>query len=190
MNFCPDANRIGAGDLTRAGAFPSLAAQARSQLGSSAAGCAQTRSSTKGCLQSFGVDFIDPVNPASLSDRATKYGILFIVLTFAGIVLLEVLKGQAVHPVQYLLIGAAMAVFFLLLLSLSEHRLHQGVCDSGCGLRGPADGVCEGSLGRLAASATDVGGACGALRVLYLVLQSEQHALLAGSLLVFAVLAG
>ncbi len=47
---------------------------------------------------------------------------LFIVLTFAGFFLFEVLKSLAVHPVQYALVGVALAFFFyLLLLSLSEH---------------------------------------------------------------------
>lgn len=169
----------------------SLAAQARSQLGSNAAGCAQGRSTAKGCLQSFGVDFIDPVNPASLSDRATKYGILFIVLTFAGIVLLEVLKGQAVHPVQYLLIGAAMAVFFLLLLSLSEHvefiRAYVAAALACVTLLTVYAKAVLGGWQR----ALPMSAGLGVLyAVLYLVLQSEQHALLAGSLLVFAVLAG
>lgn len=169
----------------------SLAAQARSQLGPSAIGCAPSRSSAKGCLQTFGVDFIDPVNPASLSDRATKYGILFIVLTFAGIVLLEVLKGQTVHPVQYLLIGAAMAVFFLLLLSLSEHiAFVRAYVLAALACVALLTVYAKAVLGGWRRALPMAGGLCVLYGVLYLVLQSEQHALLAGSLLVFAVLAG
>ncbi|HEY1397689.1 cell envelope integrity protein CreD [Roseateles sp.] len=64
---------------------------------------------------------IDPVNPYVMSDRAIKYGLMFIVLTFVSVGLLELLSRRRVHPVQYLLVGLAMTLFFLLLLSLSEH---------------------------------------------------------------------
>lgn len=70
---------------------------------------------------SFGVSLIDPVNQYVKSDRAIKYALLFIVLTFAGFFLFEVLKRLAIHPVQYGLVGLALALFYLLLLSLSEH---------------------------------------------------------------------
>jgi inner membrane protein len=67
------------------------------------------------------VSFIDPVNPYSLTDRASKYALLFIALTFVAVGLFEVVKSLRVHPMQYLLTGSALAIFFLLLLSLSEH---------------------------------------------------------------------
>jgi inner membrane protein len=70
---------------------------------------------------SFGVSLIDPVNQYVKSDRAIKYALLFIVLTFAGFFLFEVLKRLAIHPIQYGLVGLALALFYLLLLSLSEH---------------------------------------------------------------------
>lgn len=71
--------------------------------------------------RSFGVNFIDPVDQYLKSDRAIKYALLFIALTFAGFFLFEVLKSLAVHPIQYALVGVALAFFYLLLLSLSEH---------------------------------------------------------------------
>jgi inner membrane protein len=67
------------------------------------------------------VSFIDPVNPYSLTDRASKYALLFVALTFVAVGLFEVVKSLRVHPMQYLLTGSALAIFFLLLLSLSEH---------------------------------------------------------------------
>ena len=73
------------------------------------------------CIETFGVAFIDPVSPYVLSDRATKYGLLFIALTFVGVGAVEVMQRLRVHPIQYLLVGSALAVFFLLLVSLSEH---------------------------------------------------------------------
>ena len=73
------------------------------------------------CLDLMNVAFVDPVNPYVLSDRAVKYDLLFIALTFIAVGLVEVLSGRRVHPVQYLLVGMALSLFFLLLLSLSEH---------------------------------------------------------------------
>ena len=71
--------------------------------------------------RNFGVSLISPVNRYVKSDRAIKYALLFIALTFAGFLLFELLKNLSVHPVQYGLVGAALAIFYLLLISLSEH---------------------------------------------------------------------
>lgn len=70
---------------------------------------------------SFGVKLIDTITPYTLVDRSIKYAILFIVLTFMVFFLAEVLTKQRVHPFQYLLVGAALCLFYLLLLSLTEH---------------------------------------------------------------------
>ena len=73
------------------------------------------------CLDHFSVAFIEPINVYSQADRAIKYGMLFIALTFAAFFLFEILKSLPIHPVQYTLVGLALALFFLLLVSLSEH---------------------------------------------------------------------
>ncbi|MBE2210304.1 MAG: cell envelope integrity protein CreD [Xanthomonadaceae bacterium] len=67
------------------------------------------------------VSLVDPVNPYLQADRATKYGVLFVVLTFVGFFMFELIKQVPVHPIQYALVGLAIAIFFLLLVSLSEH---------------------------------------------------------------------
>ncbi|AXA83734.1 cell envelope integrity protein CreD [Lysobacter oculi] len=67
------------------------------------------------------VSLLDPINPYLQADRATKYGVLFVVLTFVGFFMFELIKQVAVHPIQYALVGLAIAIFFLLLVSLSEH---------------------------------------------------------------------
>lgn len=69
------------------------------------------------------VSLIDPVDAYTQADRATKYGILFVLLTFLGFFLFELLRRVPVHPIQYALVGLAIAIFFLLLVSLSEHML-------------------------------------------------------------------
>ena len=69
----------------------------------------------------FGVDIFVPVGLYQLTTRATKYAILFIGLTFVGYFLFEVVAGLRLHPLQYLLVGFANTLFYLLLLSLAEH---------------------------------------------------------------------
>jgi inner membrane protein len=68
----------------------------------------------------FGVALYQPAGIYQQNDRAGKYGILFIALTFVAFFLFEVLKKLRVHPVQYLLIGLALATFYVVLLALSE----------------------------------------------------------------------
>lgn len=70
---------------------------------------------------SFGVEFIEPVNVYLQSERSLKYGFLFIVLIFVAFFIFEILKKLPIHPIQYGLVGLAIALFYLLLLSLSEH---------------------------------------------------------------------
>lgn len=72
-------------------------------------------------FEEISTTFIEPVNIYQQSERAVKYGILFIVLTFAGFFLFEMLKEVRLHVMQYSLIGLALAIFFLLLISLTEH---------------------------------------------------------------------
>jgi inner membrane protein len=69
----------------------------------------------------FGVQLTEPVDTYRMAERSVKYAILFILLTFASVWLIEVLARTRVHPIQYLLLGAAMCVFYLLELSLAEH---------------------------------------------------------------------
>ena len=67
-----------------------------------------------------GVKFLDPVDFYRLSERSVKYGALFIALTFLVFFFFELLLGVAIHPVQYLLVGAALVVFFLSLVAFAE----------------------------------------------------------------------
>ncbi|MBU0927452.1 MAG: cell envelope integrity protein CreD [Spirochaetes bacterium] len=69
----------------------------------------------------LGVDFLEVLDRYALSERAVKYALLFIVVPFITLFMLELFTRREVHPVQYLLAGIANLVFYLLLLSLSEH---------------------------------------------------------------------
>jgi inner membrane protein len=69
----------------------------------------------------FGFELYIPVSLYRLTLRATKYGILFIGLTFVAYFMFEVIVGLRLHPLQYLLVGLANTMFYLLLISLAEH---------------------------------------------------------------------
>jgi inner membrane protein len=138
----------------------------------------------------LGVNLVDPVDQYLKTDRATKYALLFITLTFAGFFLFDVLKRLPVHPIQYGLVGAALALFYLLLLSLSEHigfgvayLLSAGACVAlitfyvSYVLRSVARGVGFGS------------GLAVLYGCLFGLLSADDYALLMGTLLVFALLA-
>jgi inner membrane protein len=68
-----------------------------------------------------GVEFVEPGDVHQQTDRILKYGVLVIALTFATIFISGLFGGRRVHPIQYLMVGAALCLFYLLLLSLSEH---------------------------------------------------------------------
>ena len=65
--------------------------------------------------------YITPVDIYQQTDRSLKYGFLFILLTFVVFCLFEIIKRMKIHPMQYTLVGCALAIFYLLLISLSEH---------------------------------------------------------------------
>lgn len=69
----------------------------------------------------FGVNLFREVTFYTLVSRTVKYAILFIALTFLAFYLFEIIARLRVHPFQYLLIGAGLVLFYLLLLSFSEH---------------------------------------------------------------------
>jgi inner membrane protein len=69
----------------------------------------------------FGIDLLLPVDNYQKSYRSIKYAILFIGFTFLVFFFIEVLNKVFIHPVQYILVGIALIVFYTLLLSVSEH---------------------------------------------------------------------
>lgn len=180
--FLPTEHSISNNGFTARWVISSLSSDARGQF---ADGNAKPNH-----LQGMRVQFIDPINPAVLSERATKYGLLFVLLTFVGVGLLQVLRKLDIHPMQYFMTGAALAVFFLLLISLSEHIAFPrayAIAAAACAL---LLGVYAVGMLRSRLRASGFGAAIASLYgLLYLVLKSEQHALLAGSLTVFAALA-
>lgn len=139
---------------------------------------------------SFGVRFAQPVDGYSMTQRAQKYGTLFFVLVFAVFFLFEVTASLKIHPLQYALVGAALCLFFLGFLALSEFW-PVGVA------YGTAAGACTLMIALYAHSFLRTGrrtqvilGGLGATYgYLYLVLKSQDYALIAGTAALFAVLA-
>ena len=70
---------------------------------------------------SAGVNLFEPVSLYSKTSRAVKYGIMFIVMTFLSLFIFEIVSQTRLHILQYMVIGVALSVFYLLLLSLAEH---------------------------------------------------------------------
>jgi len=138
----------------------------------------------------FGVNFIDPVDQYVKSDRAIKYAILFIGLTFACFFLFEIMKRLQVHAVQYTLVGLALAFFYLLLLSLSEHLgfnkayvISASACVSLIGIY-----VCFVLRSFLRGLGFTLGLSL-LYGLLFGLLSAEDYALLMGSVLLFSILA-
>jgi inner membrane protein len=69
----------------------------------------------------FGVKLLIPVDQYQKSMRTAKYGALIILLTFIALFLVEITQKIRIHPFQYILIGAALTIYYTLLISISEH---------------------------------------------------------------------
>jgi inner membrane protein len=181
--FLPDERQITATGFAAAWKIPHLARSVP-----------ETWSLTEGGLErlepyAFGVTLVDPVDFYSLVNRATKYGTLFVALAFMAVLCLELIAARRVHPVQYLFTGIALIFFYVLLLSLAEHL--------GFAQAYLAAAVATGAMLAVYVGATLASVARGFVMlavfavtygVLYLILQLEDYALLAGAILGFLAL--
>jgi len=77
----------------------------------------------KGAQLAFGVSLVQPASQYDKTSRSVKYALLFIGLTFAFFFIIELMQRKAFHPVQYVLVGLALVIFYTLLLSISEYIL-------------------------------------------------------------------
>ena len=138
----------------------------------------------------FGVSLFQPVDTYQRSERALKYAVLFIALTFMSVFLWEQLAGIRIHAMQYLFVGLALCVFYLLLIALSEHVAFLWSYLTAAGAQATLIGIYLGSGLHDRNAGMLVGTALGAVYgLLYLLILSEQYSLLLGATLVFAVLA-
>jgi len=138
--------------------------------------------------EQYGVDFFKPLDHYALNERAVKYAILFIIIPFLTLFFLEIFSKKTIHPAQYLLSGLANIIFYLLLLSISEH-----IPFSFAYLIAAAALTCMMSLYALSLLETRVRGACmGVIMallylIMYLTLNAEDWALLIGSITAFLI---
>jgi inner membrane protein len=139
----------------------------------------------------FGVSLVQPVDIYHQAERAVKYAALFIGMTFLLFFVWEISRTTLLHPVQYGLVGFGLFVFYLLLVSISEHAGF----DTAYAISASVTTLLIAGYGRAVlqgrTQGLSVGAALAALYgFLYMLLRLEDYALLAGSLGLFLVLAG
>jgi inner membrane protein len=138
----------------------------------------------------IGVTFYEPVDIYQRNYRAVHYAVLLIVITFLTFFLWEHLAGIAIHGMQYLMVGMALALFYLLLLALSEHMSFDVAYGLAAGaLVGLITIYLTGVLRRASLALGAGAGLATLYTMLYWILRSEDYSLLMGSLLLFGVLA-
>ncbi|MDR7193017.1 cell envelope integrity protein CreD [Luteimonas terrae] len=192
--FLPRARDVGTGGFHAEWAVSSLASDAQLQYRNGTRAESHTASMLRGHgdagVDVLGISLVDPVDAYTRADRASKYGIVFVLLTFTAFFMFEMLRGLRIHPIQYGLVGLALAIFFLLLLGLSEHIAFDWAYLA-------ASGACIGLIGVYLAAVLrsrlrGLGFAAGLgllYAALYGLLISEDNALVLGAGLLFAILA-
>jgi len=137
----------------------------------------------------FGVELVNTVDHYRMATRSVKYAGLFILLTFATVWLIEILARVRVHTIQYLLLGAALCVFYLLELSLSEHLgFPFAYVVASAAVIGMVAAYSLVVLRRLSRALIVAGAVTLLYAYLYLLLMNEDYALLIGSVGLFAIL--
>jgi inner membrane protein len=138
----------------------------------------------------FGVGLYQTVDVYQRGERAVKYALLFIALTFLTFFAWEQVTRNPLHPLQYLLIGLALSIFYLLLIALSEHISFAAayvtaavalVVLIGVYLAGALRSSIRGGVAGVAMS--------GVYALLYALVLSEDYALLLGAIVLFVALA-
>jgi inner membrane protein len=139
---------------------------------------------------SFGVRMFQPSDIYTQNYRAMRYGILFIAITFACFFACEhAVRGLRLHPMQYLLVGLALATFYLLLVALSEHvGFAIGYTIAAAALVALITTYLAGATSNRRAAGWIGTALATSYAVLFVILMSEDYALLFGSLLLFAIL--
>src|SRR5690349_18450432 len=142
-------------------------------------------------VQAASISLIQPVDLYSQVNRATKYGFLFIGFTFLALLMFEVIGGVSVSAVEYLLMGAALILFFVLLLAFAEViGFTAAYILASAAIAGLYTAYSAAVLGSWRRAGFIGGLLVGLYAVLYILLSLEAFSLLIGSLLLFAALAG
>jgi inner membrane protein len=138
---------------------------------------------------SFGVNLVEQVDHYQQNMRSSKYALMFIALTFVVFLFVEVLTKKKIHPVQYLLVGIAVILFYSLLLSISEqinfNIAYLIACSATIGL---ITAYSHSIFKKIAQTAILFLILCGLYLFLFVTLQLEDIALLIGSIGLFLIL--
>lgn len=138
----------------------------------------------------FGVSLFVPVSAYQKSTRAAKYAILFIGLSFLAYFMFEIFGNLRLHPFQYLLVGFANCLFYLLLLSLSEHTgFGLAYTVSATASTALVVGYSVSILENRVHVLTMLALLAGLYTFLYVTLRAEQYAMLIGAVALFVILA-
>jgi len=138
----------------------------------------------------FGVRFILPVDEYQKINRTAKYAVMFISLTFLSFFMIEVLNKKVMHPIQYLLIGFALLLFYTLLLSVSEHLGFQfSYVIASAAMTALIAGYTKAVLSNKLLAMVVAGILVTLYGYLYVILQLQDYALLMGSVGLFVILA-
>ena len=138
----------------------------------------------------FGVKLLLPIDEYQKTMRTAKYAIMFIALTFLAFFMTEILNKKVLHPIQYILIGLALILFYTLLLSISEHvSFNRAYWISGAAIIGLITAYTKGVLAHNAVTAVIAGILIILYGFLFVILQLQDYALLLGSIGLFLILA-
>ncbi len=138
----------------------------------------------------FGVNFVQMADHYQKNTRSTKYAILVIALSFVVFFFYEILLKIRIHPIQYMLVGLSLAIFYVLLLSLTEHiGFNKAYISSALAVIGLIGMYIHAIIQRPRYTLM-MAGLFGLLYgYIFVLLQLEDYALLAGALGLFAILA-
>ena len=138
----------------------------------------------------FGVQLLSILDAYRYVERSIKYGVLFLVLVFTTFFLFEVTARQRIHPFQYLMVGAALSLFYLLLLSISEFiGFSWAYLTAGVASTLLITWYCRFFLGGGVRTLMIGAGLTGVYTFLYITLRQQDYALLMGAIALFVVLA-
>jgi inner membrane protein len=137
----------------------------------------------------FGVDFIIPVDEYQKALRSSKYAMLIIFLTFITFLVIEMIHHIQIHPFQYTLVGAALVLFYSLLISISEHFGFNAAYTISTIMTSAVIGMYSRFIFKTTALWSFLlAGLVTIYAFVFVVLNSQDYALLIGSIGLFAVL--
>lgn len=138
----------------------------------------------------FGVQLIQPTDNYAKTERSVKYALLFIGLTFIVFFFIELLQKKQIHPLQYLMVGLALCIFYTLLLSISEYTGFDPAYLVAATATVALIGIYVWGIFRNGKTAFGFTAAlAGLYGYIYILIQLQDYALLFGSIGLFVILA-